>query len=90
MKLAVFSRNSNRFGGGIDGSNGVMKRLDIWGHSHKSGVVVAVIGSELPDVVEEIALTDIKLLSPKYPVPGDIVRLEIDGIGVLENPVDSQ
>ena len=90
MKLAVFSRNSNHYWGLVDDFNDVMKRLDIRDHSHESEGVVALIGSELPDVVEEIALTDIKLLSPKYPVPGDIVRLEIDGIGVLENPVDSQ
>ncbi len=52
MKLAVFSRNSNRY----------------WGH------VDDIIGFK----------------PPKYLVPGDIVRLEFDGIGVLENPVDSQ
>ncbi len=27
---------------------------------------------------------------PKYLEPGDVVRLEIDGIGVLENPVESR
>ncbi len=26
---------------------------------------------------------------PKYLVPSDVVRSEINGIGVLENPVDS-
>ena len=90
MKLAAYSRNSNRYMGLVEDFKGVMKRLDIRDHSHESEGVVALIGSELPDVVEEIALTDIQLLPPKYLVPGNIVRLEIDGIGVLENPVDSQ
>lgn len=90
MKLAAYSRNSNHYMGLVEDFKGVMKRLDIRDHSHESEGVVALIGSELPDVVEEIALTDIQLLPPKYLVPGDIVRLEIDGIGVLENPVDSQ
>ena len=166
MKLAAFSRNSNHYLGLVDDFNGVMKRLDIRDHSHESEGVVGLIGSEMPDVVEEIALTDIQWLPPtlrprrnifcvgknyhdhaikfahsgfdssavkceipqapiiftkvpeigigsgmppicmdaagtpagvgigfkppKYLVPGDIVRLKIDGIGVLENPVDSQ
>ena len=165
MKLAAFSRNSNHYLGLVDDFNDVMKLLDIRDCSHESEGVVALIGSELPDVVEEIALTDIKLLPPtprprrnifcvgrnyhdhakefahsgfdsstvkgeipqapiiftkvpesvigpgmpirmdstgtpadvgigfkplKYLVPGDIVRLEIDGIGVIENPVDRQ
>ena len=64
MKLAAFSRNSNHYLGLVDDFNGVMKRLDIRDHSHESEGVVALIGTEMPDVVEEIALTDIQWLPP--------------------------
>ena len=138
MKLVAFSQNSNRNSELADEFNGMMKRLDIRDHSHESEEVVALVGSALSEVVEEIALTDIQLLPPiprpcrnifcvgknyhqhakefahssfdswsvkgevsqapiiftKVPESvigrGDIVRLEIDGIGLLKNPVNSQ
>ena len=69
MKIAAFSWKTNRYVGIVDESDGIVNRLDIQDDSQKNHGIAALIGKQLPDAVQEFALTDIQLLPP-IPLPG--------------------
>lgn len=86
MKIAAFNWNGSCCLGLVDETNGVISRFDV-------PSIIAAISNGIELMPGDIIATGtpagvgIGFKPPKYLVPGDKLRLEIDGIGTLENPV---
>lgn len=64
MKLAAFDWKGQSHLGIVNVTDGVIERLETLDHSQQSDGVVSLIGSQMPDTVEELPLADIHLLAP--------------------------
>lgn len=66
MKLAAFNYREGSYVGRVDPRAGRVECLRVKGELAEAHGVTALIGAELPDVIDEVALADVEL---KAPVP---------------------
>ena len=66
MKLAAFNYREGSYVGRVDPRAGRVECLRVKGELAEARGVTALIGAELPDVIDEVALADVEL---KAPVP---------------------
>jgi 2-keto-4-pentenoate hydratase/2-oxohepta-3-ene-1,7-dioic acid hydratase in catechol pathway len=64
MKLAVFRHGSAAHVGIVDATAGTVARLDVAAEAVEGDGVTALIGRDLPQVVAETPLADVRLLAP--------------------------